>query len=61
MDTVKKYFKYNLCLILLLSSIFIFNTMTSVKAAGDVVLTFSDGYIEETVSGSGYNINGTTY
>ena len=60
MDIVKKYFKYSLCLVLFLSSIFIFNTLTSVKAASDIVLTFSDGSIEETVSGSGYNINGTT-
>ena len=60
MDTVKKYLRYSLCLILLLSSIFVFTKTTSVKAASDVVLTFSDSSIEETVSGSGYNINGTT-
>lgn len=60
MDTVKKYFRYSLCLILFLSSIFAFTKTTSVKAASDVVLTFSDSSIEETVSGSGYNINGTT-
>ena len=59
MDTVKKYLKYILCSILLLSPVFA--VVESVKAASnDIVLTFTDSSIIETVSGSGYFIHGTT-
>ena len=61
MDTVKKYFKYLFCLVLLLLSVF---TIDSVKAdrssSSDIILTFTEHSIEETVSGSGYIITGTS-
>lgn len=57
MDTVKKYLKYILCFMLLFTSVF---TYFKVEAASDVILSFSDSDIRETVSGSGYNINGTS-
>ena len=59
MDTVKKYLKYIICSILLLSPVFA--VFESVKAASnDIILTFTDSSIIETVSGSGYFIKGTT-
>lgn len=57
MDTVKKYLKYLICLVLLISSVF---TFYKVEAASGIILTFTDNSIQETVSGSGYIINGTS-
>ena len=47
MDTVKKYLKYLLCLVLLLTSTFAYY---KVEAATGIILTFTGNSIEETVS-----------
>ena len=56
MDTVKHYIKYFVLAIALLLLV----NIGSAKAATDVILKFTDAGIEETVSGSGYIINGTS-
>ena len=57
MDTVKYSIKRLLLIAICLFTIFSFS---KVKADSNIILTFTDSSIEETVSGSGYVINGTT-
>lgn len=57
MDTVKKI---SAKLLLVLTTLFIaFNNIPTVHAS-DIILTFANDHIEETVSGSGYIITGTS-
>lgn len=57
MDKLIKRIKYSL---MLLSLFLLAITTYKVDASTDIVLTYSDSGIEETVAGEGYKINGTT-
>ena len=57
MDTVKYSLKRLLLIAFCFFTIF---SYTKVKADSNVTLTFTENSIEETVSGSGYVIDGTT-